>query len=80
VAQAQRLANHAADRQADEVAAVDAQPVQQRDQVVGQTVDGVGARRAFAAAVAAQVHAQHAVAGRQQRRHLFGPQAQVGRQ
>jgi hypothetical protein len=75
--QAQRLADHAADGQPDEVAR--SMPrVHHRDDVVGEPVDGVGRGRGAAAAVAAQVDAQRPVSGCGERGHLFGPHAEVG--
>ena len=72
------LADHAADGEADVLHLVDAVEVQRDRHVVGELRHGVGAGDGVAAAVAAHVEAQHAVAGGQQRRHLLGPHAAVG--
>ena len=74
------LADHAADRQADELHLLDAQEIQRRSHVVGELRHGVVASDGIAAAMAAHVEAQHAVAGCKQPRHLLGPHAAVGRQ
>ena len=75
----QRLADHAAHRQADPVRARDAERVQQRAGVVGQLRQRVGAARRVGTAVPARVVAQHAIAGGQ-RLHLRLPHRQIGGQ
>ena len=75
---AQRLADHAADRQTNEMALPFANGIEQQNDVVSELIDGVRSGRGTAATVAAQIHAQRAVAGDDERRHLFRPHAEVG--
>ncbi len=57
---------------------VDAEGVHHRRDVVRQLVHRIVAGDRVAAAMAAHVDAQHAIAGAEQRRHLLRPHAAVG--
>jgi hypothetical protein len=74
------LADHAADREAHVVDLVDAERAHHRRHVQRQLVHGVVAGDRIAAAMAAHVDAEHAIAGAEQRRHLLRPHAAVGRE
>ena len=76
--QRKALADHAADRQPDIVDLGDAQHVERAFHVGRERVHRVVALDRRAAAVAAHVEPQHAVAGRQQRDELLDPHAAVG--
>ena len=78
VGQREALADHAADRQADVVDPGDAEHVERGLHVGRQPVHRVVAGDRRAAAVAAHVEPQHAVARGQQRHHLLDPHAAIG--
>ena len=77
---AELLADRAADRQPAEVDRRQLETVEHVQHIVGQIPHRVGAGQSIAAAMTAQVDAQHTVARRQKRRHLLGPHAAVGSQ
>ena len=72
------LADHAADRQADEVHLRDAKHVECLLHVGRQRIHRIVALHGSAAAMTAHVEPQHAVACAQQRHHLLDPHAAVG--
>jgi hypothetical protein len=78
VAQAERLADHAADGQPDEVGAVDFQGVQHQDDIIGELIDRIGGGESGAAAVAAEIDAERPVARVRERGDLLGPHAEIG--
>jgi hypothetical protein len=80
VPQRQRLADHAADRQADDMHPVDCKRVDDSRDVGRQFVERHVPGRRIAAAVTAHVDAQHSPLARQQCRDLLGPHAAVGRE
>src|SRR5262249_35071747 len=78
VAESKRLAQHATDREAAIMHALDAEKIQGRGDVVGKRGHCVVARYGVAAAMSAHVEAQYPIAPAQQRRQLLGPHAAVG--
>src|SRR5262249_27389355 len=68
----------ASDRKADELHLADPEKIEGGRDVVGELRHGVAAGNGIAAAVAAHVKPQHAVAGGEQRHQLLGPHAAVG--
>jgi hemin uptake protein HemP len=78
MAQGEALADHAADAEADIMHLLDAQHVERAFHVGRQRVHRVVAVHRRAAAMAAHVEAQHAIAGAEQRHELLGPHAAIG--
>ncbi len=72
------LADHAADREADEVHFGDLEGIEGGADVVGERLHGVVAVDGIAAAVAAHIKAQDTVAGSEKLGDLFRPHAAVG--